>query len=97
MTGKKQSDLSSFQIYFSKLMFSANLQASQREDSYEETIRDLTQRLKDVSTFITVNFKLFSFSSSDWLLPFDRKTLLKMDCISVYFYFNTNADFPFSF
>ena len=26
-----------------------SFQASQREDSYEETIRDLTQRLKDVS------------------------------------------------
>jgi len=30
----------------------ANTQASQREDSYEETMRDLTQRLKDVSTTI---------------------------------------------
>lgn len=27
-------------------------QASQREDSYEETIRDLTQRLKDVSILL---------------------------------------------
>ena len=27
------------------------LQASQREDSYEETIRDLTNRLKDVSCY----------------------------------------------
>lgn len=31
------------------------LQALQREDSYEETIRDLTQRLKDVSLFVCLS------------------------------------------
>lgn len=45
------------------------LQALQREDSYEETIRDLTQRLKDVSLFVclsvcvslSVSVSLFGF------------------------------------
>jgi hypothetical protein len=41
----------------SSLMFCCVLQASQREDSYEETIRDLTQRLKDVSMNILFHNK----------------------------------------
>lgn len=55
-------DLSSSSLYeLSKYLFA--WQATQREDTYEETIKDLTVRLKDVSDMkllsTTYNYKKF--------------------------------------
>lgn len=55
------------------MRFEPKFQASQREDSYEETIRDLTQRLKDVSALLShyINHTLYidSFLSLKVLKP----------------------------
>ena len=70
---------------FIKFLF----QASQREDSYEESIRDLTARLKDVS------FNMFLIRHS--LLKFIFRDTILIHSLQNFIVFSTSSEFCFLF